>query len=129
MMKRCYYENSVGYSNYGGRGITVCTQWHVFQTFYDDMVAGYQKGLQIDRTDNNGSYCPENCRWVTRKVNNSNKRNCNFLTYHGETKTLSEWAEITGLGRATIRRRLGRFGLSVEDALTRKQRVRKQERQ
>lgn len=74
---RCYDPKNIGYHNYGGRGITVCEEWmNNMESFVKwGMANGYQKGLDIDRRDNNGNYEPGNCRFVTRKVNCNNKRN------------------------------------------------------
>ncbi len=66
------------YINYGGRGITICKEWkNDFMSFYNwAMLNGYEenKGISIDRIDNDGNYCPENCRWTTSIVQNRNKR-------------------------------------------------------
>jgi hypothetical protein len=65
------------YIDYGGRGITICEEWLDIQNFYDWALSnGYEenKGLSIDRIDNNGNYCPENCRWVTKNIQNRNQR-------------------------------------------------------
>ena len=61
---------------YQDRGITVCDEWLVFENFRDWALShGYKEGLQIDRRDNDKGYCPENCRCVTCKENNNNRRN------------------------------------------------------
>ena len=81
MKQRCNTPSCKAYPNYGGRGITVCDDWNEdFQAFYSWAIAnGYDgnapKGqCTIDRIDNDKGYCPENCRWVDMKVQNSNKR-------------------------------------------------------
>lgn len=75
MKQRCLNSNNVSYPNYGKRGITVNNEWLKFEIFFKDMANGYKRGLQIDRTDNNGNYCKNNCRWVTPKQNANNRRN------------------------------------------------------
>jgi hypothetical protein len=66
------------YSDYGGRGITICDEWeNDFMSFYNwAMSNGYEenKGLSIDRIDNDGNYCPENCRWTTSTIQTRNQR-------------------------------------------------------
>lgn len=76
MKQRCFNPNDKGFVNYGGRGISVCSEWSSnFVAFRDWSIAnGYAAGLQIDRRNNDGNYEPLNCRWVTSMVNNSNKR-------------------------------------------------------
>lgn len=74
---RCLNPNHGDYKNYGGRGITICSEWmHNFQEFYDwSMAHGYSDNLTIDRINVNGNYEPSNCRWVTMKEQAHNKRN------------------------------------------------------
>ncbi len=84
MKSRCTNPNSTSFQNYGGRGIAVCAEWlNDFQAFYDwAMSNGYEPAVKrgkctIDRIDVNGDYCPENCRFVSMKEQNSNKRKSN----------------------------------------------------
>ena len=73
---RCVRCTASDYKYYGGRGISVCNEWaNSFEAFYSWAVSnGYEEHLTIDRIDVNGNYCPENCRWVTMKVQSQNKR-------------------------------------------------------
>jgi hypothetical protein len=69
VLQRCKNKNAISYPNYGGRGIKICKRWEDYLLFKEDMFEGYSVGLQIDRIDNNGDYCKENCKWVTSKEN------------------------------------------------------------
>lgn len=74
MIQRCRNPRLKSYKHYGGRGITVCGRWvHSFENFLADMGEG-PPGLTLDRRDNNGNYEPENCRWATYSMQNSNQR-------------------------------------------------------
>lgn len=117
MWRRCTNPNTRDYDNYGGRGITVDPRWRSFDQFLLDMGPRPSSHHSLDRIDTNGSYCSDNCRWVTMTAQMRNKRNNHLLSLSGITKTLVEWAEITGVRQETIRRRLSR-GWSVEHALT-----------
>lgn len=120
MIRRCTYKRHKNFSDYGGRGIKVCDEWrNDFQAFHDwAMANGYADGLTIDRIDNNGNYCPENCRWTTMKEQCNNRRNNHLLTFYGETRTMTEWAELTGISLYTLNSRLNKLGWSVERALS-----------
>ncbi len=119
MKARCVDSNSHKYHAYGGRGIKVCDEWlNSFESFYEwAMANGYQEDLSIDRIDNDGDYCPENCRWVTQKEQANNTRKNRLLTHNGETHTVAEWATIVGITKAALYHRLSR-GWSVKEALT-----------
>lgn len=94
MVWRCTRPSNPQWSDYGGRGISVCAEWLDFDTYADWFLAqGGNRDLQVDRTDNDGNYSPVNCRLVTRTRNARNKRNTVFLTAFGETKAAQDWAE------------------------------------
>lgn len=104
---RCNNPNNKAFHNYGGRGIKVADEWNSFDNFKEWAYShGYKTGLWIERIDNNKDYSPENCRWATVKEQQNNKRVCRFITINGITQTVTQWAEVTGIKRATIYRRL-----------------------
>lgn len=118
MRQRCQNEKHISYKDYGGRGIKVCDEWdNSFLAFHDwAMVNGYNDSLSIDRIDVDGNYEPSNCQWITMKEQQSNKRNNVFLTYCGETKSVSEWSKITGISISTLNSRR-RKGWSEKDCI------------
>lgn len=61
---------------YQDRGIGVCDEWLILENFRDWALShGYSDDLEIDRRDNDKGYCPDNCRWVSRRENTNNRRN------------------------------------------------------
>ena len=118
MYCRCYYPTTNGYERYGGRGIKICDEWiNNPQSFYNWAINnGYKEGLTIDRIDVNGNYEPSNCRWVTKEVQDNNRRNNRKITYKGETKTLTQWCKEYNINIVTLSDRL-KSGLSFEEAL------------
>ena len=118
MRKRCGLDTVHNYNDYGGRGITVCPEWRdSFQNFYEwAMDNGYREDLSINRINNDGNYEPSNCTWSTQKEQANNRRSNHVVTVNGETHTVTEWAEITGISRRAIYGRLNR-GWSPERAL------------
>lgn len=91
---RCNDPKQESYAYYGARGIQVCEEWQSsFVTFAEWAAAhGYRDDLQIDRRDTNGHYEPGNCRFVTSRENNNNRRNTPVVEAFGEQKSLAEWA-------------------------------------
>lgn len=121
MIDRCYKMNHDSYVNYGGRGIAVCDEWLDSINGTSDFTKwakenGYETGLTLDRIDNDGNYEPNNCRWVDYKVQNNNTRATVKIEINESIKTLTEWSEISGVNKNTIRDRIRR-GWSGEDLL------------
>jgi hypothetical protein len=120
MIQRCLNKGSKMYRYYGGRGIKVCKRWlgeNGFVNFFADMGIRPSQKHSIDRIDNNGHYEPTNCRWVTAKQQNRNKRTNINLTFNGITLPMSEWAEKLGVTRQSIHWRLT-HGWPIEKALS-----------
>lgn len=118
MKARCGNPKNAMYENYGGRGIKVCKRWlDSYDCFLSDMGVKPTMEHQIDRINNDGDYCPENCKWSTAKENARNKRNSFFITVDGVTKTAPEWSEITGIKPRTIKVRIQRYGWTEKEAV------------
>lgn len=118
MIARCTNPNSANYVRYGGRGITVCDEWKDGDRFAEwALNNGYEVGLSIERIDNNGPYAPDNCRFATAKEQANNRRSNRIIEYHGEKKTLSEWADIAAVSYGTFCYRLS-HGWAFEEALS-----------
>jgi hypothetical protein len=121
MFDRCDNPDNAMYINYGGRGIRICDRWtepngQGFANFLTDM-GERPDGTSLDRIDVNGNYEPSNCRWATVKEQANNKRTSRWVTAFGQTLTIAEWADVTGVGAGVIRKRLNR-GWSPGRSLT-----------
>lgn len=118
MIQRCSNPHNTAYSNYGGRGITVCNDWKDYVNFHAWAISnGYQDSLSIDRIDVNGNYDPKNCKWATQSEQSNNKRTSRFVEFNGITQTITQWANELKVPAQRIKYRL-EHGWSVEDALT-----------
>ena len=124
---RCYNPNFKDFYRYGGRGIIVCERWlHSFQNFLADMGPRPSAKHSIDRfPDNDGNYEPGNCRWATGKEQSRNRRSNRILAHNGESLTIVEWSERTGVPHDTLIARI-EAGWDIETAMSKP--VKKQRR-
>ena len=103
MHKRCRFDK-----NYADRGIVVCDRWRSSAVFIADMAPTWFPGAMIERTDNDGPYSPENCRWATDKEQRRNKRLNVWMEYQGKRMCLADVAAQVGLDKRTLGTRLRR---------------------
>lgn len=117
MKDRCYNKNNPRYKNYGERGIRVCDNWIAsFKNFYNDMGKKPSELYSLDRINNNGNYCKDNCRWVTAKVQAKNRSNNKIFTFNNKTLCASDWCELLNMSSSTFYNRLNR-GWSIEKTI------------
>ena len=119
MKNRCNNPNATEYSSYGGRGITICEDWSKnFISFYNwSMLNGWSPTLSIDRIDNNGNYCPENCRWTTSYIQRNNTTKNHYLDYNNRTYTLATLSDYLKIPYNVVRYRISRCNWSVEQLI------------
>lgn len=119
MRRRCSNQNDKHYNDYGGRGISVCSEWNTsFQAFYDwAMANGYADELTLDRIDNNSNYNPTNCRWVTMQRQCNNRRSNRYCEYNGRKYTLAELSEMSGVGYDKLKQRINKLKWPVDRAV------------
>lgn len=117
MKQRCTNPKSRGWRYYGGRGIKLCLRWHKFENFLKDMGKRPSSRHSVERKNNDGDYCPENCVWLRREFQNRNTRRNRWVTLKGETRYITDWQRKFGVSTTTLYRRL-RYGWSIERALT-----------
>lgn len=92
MKSRCRDPKDPGYRLYGGRGIDVCERWNEFSAFWEDMGATWQRGLSIERVNNDLGYRPDNCRWATRYEQSRNMRRNHYIQ--------TQWGRMTVMDAA-----------------------------
>lgn len=116
--RRCYGTRTKSYKNYGGRGISVCSEWRDYETFKKWAIStGYKENLTIDRIDVNGDYEPSNCRWATVKQQANNRRSNHLVKYNGEMHTVSEWADILCIDQRKLWQMLNRNDWDMAEAI------------
>lgn len=118
MKRRCENPRDRGYVFYGSRGIKVCAQWQRFENFLEDMGPRPDRTYSIERIDNDGDYCPENCRWATKSEQANNRRNTIRYGYQGQNLTLAEWSLRSNIKYGTLWWRVVQHDWPIERALT-----------
>lgn len=122
--KRCLYQKGWNFDNYGGRGITICDEWAnnpvafikwAYENGYDEN-APIGK-CEIDRIDNNKGYSPENCRWVSRKIQSRNRRSNINITIKGVTQCLEDWCQQYHIRRTNVYQYMKNHSVDYKDAL------------
>lgn len=109
MMSRCYRSKDPSYKYYGGRGITVCQEWHDIRNFEKWVENNpFFEGATLDRIDTNSNYSPSNCRWATMFEQDKNRRNSVIVEYKGMMLNISELSKATGINRSTLNNRYWR---------------------
>jgi len=115
MKSRCLNPTHHAFGRYGGRGITVCERWVLFENFLSDM--GHKpEGLWLERKNNSKGYSAENCYWATPIEQQNNKRSNVILEHEGMRMTVSQWAKVTGIDRNVLFARL-RTGWTIAETL------------
>lgn len=105
MRDRCRNPNNARYSSYGGRGISVSEEWSTFVQFLEDMGPRPSPQHSLDRRDNDGNYCKDNCRWSLPKDQCNNRRNNHQVTIDGRTQSVAVWARELEITRREVLRR------------------------
>ncbi len=95
------------YKDYGALGVRMCKEWRESYEAFRDWAQnnGYNDTLSIDRIESTGNYEPGNCRWVTKSVQESNKRTTHLICVNGVSMSPAEWSKVSGIPAYQIRRR------------------------
>lgn len=122
VVSRCYDQKSKAFKDYGGRGITICDEWLNDVTKFIEWAEnnGWEKGLELERKDNNKGYSPDNCIWATRQIQSRNKRSNIFLEAFGEKKCVADWVNDNrcNVAHNVILYRVRKLGWDAEKAIT-----------
>ena len=117
MKRRCDNPNHAQYQWYGARGISYDPSWSTYEGFVADM-GERPEGKELDRIDNDGNYCKDNCRWVSRSEQMRNTRKTIAVTMRGKTQCLKDWCVELGLVYNTVVQRIRLGGKTPEEALS-----------
>lgn len=114
MRKRCNNPNTKSAKNYYFKNIKVCEAWNDYNIFKEwALNNGYNDDLTIERIDNSLGYNPENCKWILKSEQSKNRTTNHYISYNGETHTLTEWCKIKNISRTTLYKKLKK-GITVE---------------
>lgn len=115
MYSRCYNTKVKSYPDYGGRGIEMCDEWKCCPSEFIKwgISNGWQLGLEVDKDIKGGMmYSPENCIFITPKLNSNHRRSSRVITYNGITQTMAQWADQIGISHSGLHYRLKLWPLS-----------------
>lgn len=117
MKDRCYNSNYNKYHNYGGRGIKVCDEWLKDKSKFIQwsLQNGVALELSLDRIDTNGNYEPSNCRWVSMKTQQNNRRDNIKIKYKGNIYSIEELQNKLGIKYKTLYARIKHYNYNCKD--------------
>ena len=123
MIDRCYNDKNASFKHYGGRGITVCEKWLDKETGRYEFIGwaldnGFEMDRSLDRIETDGNYSPDNCKWSTISEQLNNQRRNHRILFNGRTQTLTQWANELGIKPSTLHRRIVKYKMELEKALT-----------
>lgn len=102
MRSRCNCQSNKSFNRYGGRGITICKSWDDFGKFLLDMGERPSAKHSLDRIDNDGPYCADNCRWATSAEQSRNRSSNVMVEYQGKSLCAKDAAEMAGIKHTTL---------------------------
>lgn len=118
MIRRCYNPKCERYTIYGKKGIKVCYRWlESFENFYKDMGDRPNDNYSLERINNEGDYCPENCRWATLEEQANNKRTNHIIEYKGLKYTMANFCKLTGMKYELLHSRIHYAKWDIEKTL------------
>lgn len=118
MCERCNSDNP-RYKRYNGRGIKVCDEWKQYTGFSEwARTSGYNDSMSIERIDNNGDYCPDNCKWIDFSLQARNRETTMWVEYNGTRMSLAEACEKACMPYKTVFSRIRYMDWPVEKALS-----------